>query len=65
MATTKPTSAPTGKDYGIRPKMPRKADWTPMDGVSLGTNADVKTSGVKMRGGGAATKGVLCRGPMA
>ena len=25
----------------------------------------VKTSGIKMRGGGAATKGVMCRGPMA
>ena len=25
----------------------------------------VKTSGVKMRGAGAATKGVMCRGPMA
>jgi hypothetical protein len=25
----------------------------------------VKTSGIKMRGTGAATKGVMCRGPMA
>jgi hypothetical protein len=25
----------------------------------------VKTSGIKMRGAGAATKGVMCRGPMA
>ena len=25
----------------------------------------VKTSGIKMRGGGAATKGTTCRGPMA
>lgn len=24
-----------------------------------------KTTGVKMRGGGAATKGIICRGPMA
>ena len=24
-----------------------------------------KTSGIKMRGAGAATKGVMCRGPMA
>lgn len=24
-----------------------------------------KTTGIKMRGGGAATKGVICRGPMA
>lgn len=26
---------------------------------------DVKTSGIKMRGAGAATKGTMCRGPMA
>lgn len=26
---------------------------------------EVKTSGIKMRGAGAATKGVMCRGPMA
>lgn len=26
---------------------------------------NVKTSGIKMRGAGAATKGVMCRGPMA
>ena len=25
----------------------------------------IKTSGIKMRGAGAATKGVMCRGPMA
>ena len=28
-------------------------------------NNDVKTSGIKMRGTGAATKGTMCRGPMA
>lgn len=52
-------------DYGIKPTMPRKADWTPMEGVSLGRNDAVKTTGIKMRGGGAATKGVMSRGPMA
>ena len=26
---------------------------------------EAKTSGIKMRGGGAATKGTTCRGPMA
>ena len=26
---------------------------------------DVKTTGIKMRGAGAATKGTMCRGPMA
>jgi hypothetical protein len=50
----------------MRPKDPisRKADWTPMDGVSIGINDEVKTSGIKMRGTGAATKGVMSRGPM-
>jgi hypothetical protein len=35
--------------------------------VSMGNPArdDVKTSGIKMRGTGAATKGVMSRGPMA
>lgn len=35
--------------------------------VSMGNPArdDVKTSGIKMRGAGAATKGVMSRGPMA
>jgi hypothetical protein len=28
-------------------------------------NTNVKTTGIKMRGTGAATKGVMCRGPMA
>jgi hypothetical protein len=28
-------------------------------------NTNVKTTGIKMRGAGAATKGVMCRGPMA
>lgn len=50
----------------MRPKAPisRKANWTPMDGVSIGINDEVKTSGIKMRGAGAATKGVMSRGPM-
>ena len=29
------------------------------------SSAPVKTSGIKMRGGGAATKGLMSRGPMA
>jgi hypothetical protein len=52
-------------DYGKRPSMPRKKNWTPLDGVSMGSNDDVKTSGIKIRGTGAATKGVMARGPMA
>ena len=40
---------------------------SPVPTVSMGDAGadDVKTSGIKMRGGGAATKGVMCRGPMA
>ena len=34
-------------------------------GISKGNYAPVKTSGIKMRGTGAATKGVMSRGPMA
>lgn len=52
-------------DYGKKASMPRKADWTPMDGVSLGRNEGVKTDGIKTRGNGAATKGTTARGPMA
>lgn len=33
--------------------------------ISKSTNDEVKTSGVKIRGTGAATKGVMARGPMA
>jgi hypothetical protein len=40
-------------------------DWQPLDGVGIGSNKDVKTSGIKMRGAGAAIKGTMSRGPMA
>ena len=33
-------------------------------GISKGNYAPVKTTGIKMRGVGAATKGTMCRGPM-
>jgi len=52
-------------DYGIKPTMPRKEGWTPMEGVALGNNDGVKTDGIKMRGTGCATKGTMSRGPMA
>ena len=47
------------------PKRDNEPDWTPLDGVSIGSNNSVKTSGIKIRGTGAATKGLLARGPMA
>ena len=34
-------------------------------GISKGNYAETKTSGIKIRGTGAATKGVMARGPMA
>lgn len=34
-------------------------------GVSKGNYKPIKTSGIKIRGTGAATKGVMARGPMA
>lgn len=47
------------------PKAQKDPAWTPMAGMSLGANTAVKTSGAKIRGTGAATKGTLARGPMA
>jgi len=35
------------------------------NGVSFGRSGEPKTTGMKMRGTGAATKGVMSRGPMA
>ena len=53
-------------DVGLELKMPTREGWTPLNGqVSIGHNAEVKTTGIKMRGTGAATKGVMSRGPMA
>jgi hypothetical protein len=40
-------------------------NWKPTAGVAMNPNTQVKTTGIKMRGTGAATKGVMSRGPMA
>jgi len=40
-------------------------NWHPTSGVAMNPNTQVKTSGIKMRGTGAATKGTMSRGPMA
>lgn len=59
------------KSVGIVPKMEaRSQPWTPMSGVSIDNSVTtestkVKTDGIKIRGTGAATKGVMARGPMA
>jgi hypothetical protein len=63
----------TGKAVGIEPnpgKMPNrsKADTVNMSIGAISKAAgdeQVKTTGIKMRGTGAATKGLMSRGPMA
>lgn len=62
MATKQTVSPTPGKRD---PKLKPQPDWTPMDGVSIGDKGGVKTSGIKIRGTGVATKGVTARGPMA
>ena len=61
-----------GKAVGVEPnpgKLPNrsKADTVNMSvgRISKSGNDSVKTSGIKMRGTGAATKGLMSRGPMA
>jgi hypothetical protein len=44
--------------------MNKKQDWQPLDGMSISINKEAKTDGIKIRGTGAATKGVMARGPM-
>jgi hypothetical protein len=63
----------SGKAVGIEPnpgKMPNrsKADTVNMSVGNISKAAGdekIKTDGIKMRGTGAATKGLMCRGPMA
>ncbi len=69
----------TGKEYNINSAQKYVTDPNNMSAmestpggmparrVSMGNPArdDVKTSGIKIRGTGAATKGVMARGPMA
>jgi hypothetical protein len=63
----------TGKAVGIEPnpgKMPNRSKLDTLD-VSIGGisksagDEKIKTDGIKMRGTGAATKGLMSRGPMA
>jgi hypothetical protein len=60
----------TGKKVtGMQPEKSGKQvidELNPSSGfVSKGNTKPVKTSGIKIRGTGAATKGVMARGPMA
>lgn len=54
------------ESVGTTPEMNKVKEWVPAKGVSISRPGDdTKTSGVTMRGFGAATKGKVSRGPMA
>jgi len=57
--TAKPEFATNkaAKDIGVSDPIPT--------GVSLGKSGEPKTTGIKMRGAGGATRGTMSRGPMA
>jgi len=63
MSVNKADAAPeyatnkAAKDVGVSDPIP--------NGMSYGQSSEAKTSGIKMRGAGAATKGIMSRGPMA
>jgi len=61
-----------GKKMGISSEPGSGPDHSDSNTLAMSTGAytnklekPVKTSGIKMRGAGAATKGTMCRGPMA
>ena len=58
---TKNSAAPTGGPQGETLKTLRKV----AGHIATSPAPGVKTSGVKIRGTGAATKGTMARGPMA
>jgi hypothetical protein len=52
-------------DAGFEPEFEKKKNWVPLMGVSITMDDRVEKEGIKIRGTGAATKGVMARGPMA
>lgn len=51
---------------GTSAEMPTRKNWTPLNGgVSIGHDDKIETEGIKIRGTGAAERGVMSRGPMA
>ena len=61
-----------GKKMGISSEPGSGPDHSDSNTIAMSVGAysnqlskPVKTSGIKMRGAGAATKGIMCRGPMA
>jgi hypothetical protein len=69
MTGKKMTKAP--QQFGTNPGSPPNRSKSDTVDMSIGAisksagNEPIKTSGIKMRGAGAATKGVMSRGPMA
>ena len=69
----KPASAYAGRYKEAAPELKARANMSKLDTVDAGIgnisksagDIPAKTTGVKMRGAGAATKGVMARGPMA
>jgi hypothetical protein len=53
------------EDAGVEPSFNKKKNWVPLKGVSITMNEEVKETGIKIRGTGAAERGVMARGPMA
>ena len=47
------------------PEFEKKKNWVPLMGVSITMDDRVKDDGIKIRGTGAAIKGIMARGPMA
>jgi len=57
---------PDHPDIGMAVKMPTRHNWTPLNGgVSIGNNDEIKSTGIKTRGNGAAERGTIARGPLA
>lgn len=59
----KPTSVQADSKYTTGADVLNKANIS-IGGISKGNTNEAKTSGIKMRGAGAATKGFMSRGPM-
>jgi hypothetical protein len=53
------------EDAGTAPEFEKKKNWVPLMGVSITMDDRVETEGIKIRGTGAAERGVMARGPMA
>jgi len=64
--TPKPYKKPMGNGYdGSDTETLKDESCMVVGNVAANKPPGVKTSGIQMRGAGAATKGKMCRGPMA